>query len=69
MTRVTFIPASVALAAALVASPASAQGIPKLHVSNRWKECSFQLDPALTQAAWHQFTREAGVRSRGASRP
>jgi hypothetical protein len=21
----------------------------------------FQLDPALTQAAWHQFTGEAGV--------
>ena len=61
MSRTTFVPAAVALAAALFASPASAQGIPKLHVSNRWKECSFQLDPALTQAAWHQFTREAGL--------
>jgi hypothetical protein len=33
----------------------------KLHVSPRWKECSFQLDPSLTQKAWHQFTREAGL--------
>jgi hypothetical protein len=34
---------------------------PKLHVNPRWKECSFQLDPSLTQSAWHQFTREAGL--------
>jgi hypothetical protein len=61
MTRSTFVPTAVVLAAALFASPASAQGIPKLHVSNRWKECSFQLDPALTQTAWHQFTQEAGL--------
>jgi len=33
----------------------------KLHINPRWKECSFQLDPALTQKAWHQFTREAGL--------
>ena len=33
----------------------------KLHVNPRWKECSFQLDPSLTQAAWHQFTQEAGI--------
>ena len=32
-----------------------------LHVNPRWKECSFQLDPSLTQEAWHQFTREAGL--------
>jgi hypothetical protein len=32
-----------------------------LHVNTRWKECSFQLDPALSQAAWHQFTHEAGL--------
>lgn len=32
-----------------------------LHVNPRWKECSFQLDPALTQRAWRQFTREAGL--------
>lgn len=34
---------------------------PNLHVSSRWKECSFQLDAALTQRAWRQFTGEAGV--------
>lgn len=33
----------------------------KLHVNPRWKECSFQLDPSLTQQAWHQFTKEAGM--------
>lgn len=33
----------------------------KLHVNPRWKECSFQLDPSLTQQAWHQFTHEAGM--------
>ena len=32
-----------------------------LHVNDRWDECSFELDPALTQKAWHQFTREAGL--------
>ena len=34
---------------------------PKLHVNPRWKECSFQLDPSLTQEAWHEFTKEAGL--------
>ena len=34
---------------------------PALHVNPRWKECSFQLDAALTQAAWRQFTGEAAV--------
>ena len=33
----------------------------ELHVTPRWKECSIQLDPSLTQAAWHQFTEEAGL--------
>lgn len=36
-------------------------GGPTLHVNPRWKECSFQLDASLTQAAWRQFTGEAGV--------
>ncbi|MFN8581427.1 MAG: hypothetical protein U0163_10675 [Gemmatimonadaceae bacterium] len=43
------------------ASAASAQSHPDLHVNPRWKECSIQLDPSLTQAAWRQFTREAGL--------
>jgi hypothetical protein len=33
----------------------------RLHVNPRWKECSFQLDPSLTQSAWHEFTKEAGL--------
>ena len=33
----------------------------KLHVNPKWKECSFQLDPALTQEAWREFTKEAGL--------
>jgi len=33
----------------------------RLHVNPRWKECSFQLDPSLTQPAWHQFAQEAGI--------
>ena len=33
----------------------------KLHVNPRWKECSFQLDPSLTQDAWHQVTAEVGM--------
>lgn len=32
-----------------------------LHVSSTWEECSFQLDSALTQSAWKQFTKEAGL--------
>jgi hypothetical protein len=34
---------------------------PVLHLSARWKECSFQLDPSLTREAWKQFTGEAGL--------
>lgn len=34
---------------------------PDLHVNPRWKECSFQLHPSLTQSAWRQFTREAAL--------
>ncbi len=53
------------LAAALtsLSSVALAQGGHNvtLHINPRWKQCSFQIDPALTQAAWHQFTGEAGV--------
>lgn len=32
-----------------------------LHVDPNVKECSFRLDASLTQAAWRQFTREAGL--------
>ncbi len=33
----------------------------ELHINPRWRECSFQLDPSLTQEAWRQFTQEAGL--------
>lgn len=32
-----------------------------LHINPKWKECSFQIDPSLTQAQWNQFTNEAGM--------
>jgi hypothetical protein len=48
------------LATSVFPVPAMAQSQPKLHVNTKWKQCSFQLDPSLTQSAWHQFTQEAG---------
>jgi hypothetical protein len=52
----------VAAAIGLIQSPMEAQGShPHLHVNPRWRECSIQLDPSLTQAAWRQFTQEAGL--------
>lgn len=39
---------------------ASAQDI-HLHVNPRWDECSFQLDPSLSQQEFKVFTREAGM--------
>ncbi len=62
MTRNTLISAAMASAMALIQAPAQAQsGQPPLHVNSRWHECSIQLDPALTQTAWRQFTQEAGL--------
>jgi hypothetical protein len=63
MTRINLTIAAVALATAVIQTSAAAQtsGQPKLHINPRWKECSFQLDPSLSQAAWRQFTREAGL--------
>jgi hypothetical protein len=56
---------AVAIATAVMQTPAGAQDLnhsgTKLHVNPRWDECSFQLDPSLTQAAWRQFTQEAGL--------
>ena len=53
--------AAAAAAVFVVHAGALAQAAPKLHVNPRWEECSFQLDASLTQAAWHQFTQEAGL--------
>lgn len=62
MKRATLTIMTAAMSAALAIAPADAQsGRPKLHVNPRWKECSFQLDPSLTQGAWHEFTAEAGL--------
>lgn len=36
-------------------------GGPDLHLSDRWKECSFQLHPSLSAEAWQQFAKEAGL--------
>jgi hypothetical protein len=54
---------AVASALALFQSTVFAQSSHnvKLHINPKWKQCSFQLDPSLTQAAWHQFTEEAGL--------
>jgi hypothetical protein len=54
---------TLAVVLTLVSSQAFAHGSHnvKLHVNPKWKQCSIQLDPALTQEAWHQFTAEAGV--------
>lgn len=55
-------------AVALIITAAAGRGVSaqtqkdvKLHVNPRWKDCSFQLDSSLTQSAWHQFSREAGI--------
>ena len=62
MKRINLTAAAMALAIASTQTPAAAQsGRPRLHINPKWKQCSFQLDPALTQAAWHQFTQEAGL--------
>ena len=52
---------SIAMCSILLTAKISRAQEPHLHVSNEWKECSFQIDPSLTQEAWHQFTREAGM--------
>lgn len=38
----------------------SAQDV-HLHVNTQWEECSIQLDSTLSQEAWHQFSKEAGM--------
>ena len=51
---------ALAAVASLFAASADAQNHPRLHVNPRWKQCSIQLDPSLTQSAWRKFTKEAG---------
>jgi hypothetical protein len=59
MKTTPFIRAAVLTA--ILQSAAQAQSHPPLHVNPRWHECSFQIDPSLTQSAWRQFTQEAGL--------
>lgn len=63
MYRTLLAASAASLILSLVARDAEAQhgGQPVLHVDPRWRECSFRLDRALTQGAWRQFTREAGL--------
>lgn len=73
MNRNPLAAAAAALAVAFFQTPATAQDVayhgyhggdasaPTLHINPRWKECSFQLSSNLTQAAWRQFTQEAGL--------
>ena len=59
MRRSILISATLA-AVALLHIPTTARG-QHLHVNDRWDECSIQLSPSLTQSAWRQFAREAGL--------
>lgn len=61
MKRRDLFTAAMALAIAMIQTSAGAQNRPTLHINPRWKECSFQLSPSLTQQAWRQFTQEAGL--------
>jgi hypothetical protein len=67
MMRQHLITGAVAIAIAVIQTPAAAQGHadghgrPHLHGNGKWKECSIQLAPTLTQDAWRQFTQEAGL--------
>ena len=64
MSRRMIGAAAAALALVAIPSAGSAQHHEKdikLHINTRWEECAFQLDPALTQDAWRQFTEEAAL--------
>ncbi len=63
MKRIQLITSAVAIAIAVMQTPAAAQdhGRPHLHSPGKWDECSIQLAPTLTQGAWRQFTQEAGL--------
>jgi hypothetical protein len=60
-TNLTTAAAAIAASALIQTSAAAQSDHAHLHVNPRWRECSFQLDPSLTQSAWHQFTQEAGL--------
>jgi len=53
----------IAMSVIILSSPSLFAGdgghVQPLHTNDKWEECSFVLDPSLTQAAWHQFAQEA----------
>jgi hypothetical protein len=55
--RILVVMAS-AFALPIGAAPLQAQ---VLHVNHHWDECAIVIDPALTQASWHQFVKEVGL--------
>jgi hypothetical protein len=61
--RVHRVVVLAAIAIAFASAPqlvlAQTHDHPILHVSDRWDDCAFQLNAALTRDAWRQFTREA----------
>jgi hypothetical protein len=64
MKYATIFTIAAFLSISILSSPLYAHGESKnvkLHVNPRWRECSFQIDPSLTQQAWRQFTKEAGL--------
>jgi hypothetical protein len=63
MNRSNISVAALAGALAIWPSAAFSQSSPRvhLHVSDRWDDCAFQLDPALTTGAWRQFAKELGL--------
>ena len=61
MKNFRIIAAGLALLATSHFSLAQDDHDPELNINPRWEECSFQLDPSLTQKVWHEFTREAAL--------
>ena len=57
------ISARTLFAAGVLLSPVAALPLDGqvLHVNDQWDNCAIELDPSLTQAAWHQFVRELGI--------
>ena len=63
MKRTTLVTAAALVAAAWAPLPAQGHDHdhPTLHINTRWKECSFQLSPSLTQSSFRQFSEEAAL--------
>ena len=68
MNRSILVSAGVSAAIILFQTPAAAQGgtPPRLHVSDRWHECSFQIDPSLFQPQPHYLLKVTGMSMKNA---